>query len=270
MDFFISENSFRVFLPEVQFIEKSEDAYNSRQIRGIMSSQRIDRQGENVIAKGLSFSDFLQNGHFNDNHSQETSAIVGYPEHAEYLKDLSTIDKSLKEVEGWVCRGYLLKGTKRAESIWELAKALQCTPNKRLGFSIEGKVERRKNKTIEKANIRNVAITNSMVNTDCQWNILEKSFYDETIAQKAMTAGYGVSPQTQSNGGAMRVESLEQKKDKRKKLLTKALEDGFEIDGLIKSMDFVLSKRPDFNDEAAAFFVIQLLKKGAKYGYHSR
>jgi len=163
--FFISEGDFRVWLPNVQFIEKSEDDYNSRRLRGIMSTQRIDRQGESVVAKGLEFDDFLHHGHFNDNHSQETSAIVGYPESVQYHKSME--EYGGPKSEGWTCEGFVLKGTKRSDGIWELAKALAEVPNRKLGFSIEGKVIRRNDKTIEKARIRNVAITNCPVNTDC-------------------------------------------------------------------------------------------------------
>lgn len=158
-NYFIGEKDFRVFLPEVQFVEKAEDAdkHNSRKISGIMSTERKDRQGEIVLAKGLDFDEFLKNGHFNDNHSQETSAIVGYPEKVEYHKSLAEWGVN---APGWTCEGYVLKGTRRSDGIWELAQALTGVPNKKLGFSIEGKVERRKDKTIEKARIRNVAITN--------------------------------------------------------------------------------------------------------------
>jgi len=266
MNYFIGEDKFRVFLPDLHIIEKSSDDYNSRQILGIMSSQRRDRQGEDVIAKGLDFSEFMQNGHFNDNHSQATSAIVGYPERVSYHKDLGALDKNLKNIEGWSCGGYVLKGTKRADEIWELAKALSPIPGKKLGFSIEGKVFRRENKTIKSAKIRNLAITSCPVNTDCSWNILEKSFYNEDIAMKALTAGAGTSPATQSGGSALRVESLDSdEKEMIKKRRTKALKKSMDFDGLLKSMEYVLERRPDFEEDAAAFLVIHLLKNG---GYH--
>jgi hypothetical protein len=260
-DFYIDDDSFNVWLPSVEFIEKSGDKYNSRQIVGIMSTSRVDRQGENVLAKGLDISQFLKGGHFNDNHDQATSAIVGYPEEAFYKSDLEVDGES---TDGYICRGYVLKGTKRADAIWELAKALKGNPNKRLGFSIEGKVARRKNKVIEKAVIRNVAITNCPVNTDATWNILEKSFHNEEIAMKSLSAGVGISPATQTNGSALRVESLDSdekdmnKKDKKKKdVLKSAL--GF--DDLIKAMDNILIRKPDYTIEQAAR-VVALMVQG--------
>jgi len=273
-EFFIGESDFKVWLPSVSF-EKAkdlpEDAFNSRRINGVMSTERTDRQGESVIAKGLDFSDFLNHGHYNDNHSQETSAIVGFPEKVSYHKDLSEFGC---KAEGWSCEGYVLKGTKRSDALWELAKALETVPNRKLGFSIEGKVIRRNDKTIEKAKIRNVAITNCPVNTDCTWAILAKSFEEPEIAMKAMTAGYGTSPGSQSGGGAVRAESLEsdlkvlshEEKRKKRKKFADALQRAFTLDfeEMMKSMDWILERRPDMDEEAAAYFIHRLYQKGGR------
>lgn len=272
MDFFIKHNDFRIFLPDVQFIdltksEQENDAYNSRQLKGVMSTSTRDRQGENVIAKGLDFGDFLKYGHFNDNHSQDTSAIVGYPEEAWFEHQIQTPRGT---TEGWIARGYVLKGTKRADAVWELAKALAQTPNKRLGFSIEGKVLRRKNNVIEKAIVRNVAITNCPVNTDATWDVLAKSFYDEDLANKALAAGYGTTPATKTGGAAIGKESLEKIGDERgkkkkdaAKLIVRSL--GWEPEEeIMKAIDTVLEFRPDFEVEAAAELVKHLLFKGVR------
>jgi hypothetical protein len=267
-NFYIGENSFRIWLPDVVFDEqvvKSEnEKYNSRKIFGIMTTERKDRQGEVLVSKGLEFKEFLSHGHYNDNHSQDTSAIVGYPEKAEFHKDLSQF--GLQGVQGWTCEGYVLKGTKRADAIWELAKALQGVPNRRLGFSVEGKVIRRNNKTIEKAVIRNVAITNCPVNTDCNWNVLEKSFHEQDYAIKALSAGFATSPATQTGGGALRTEDLDSKAkkvvDEKKKKRKEALERALKFDDLLKAVDIVLDKRPDFDVDAACYLVSRLLKQG--------
>ena len=264
-NFFISEDEFRVWLPSVAFIEKAgnEDEHNSRKLKGIMTTQRKDRQGEILVSKGLDFSEFLSHGHFNDNHSQDTSAIVGYPEKVEFHNSLK--DFGINS-QGWTCEGYILKGTKKADAIWELAKALQGVPNRKLGFSVEGKVERRADKTIEKAKIRHVAITNCPVNTDCTWEVLEKSFYEPEMAMKSMSAGHGVSPATQTGGGAMRTESLDSDakdvgpldEDKKKKKKVEALIRAIQFDDMMKAMDIVLEKRPDFDEDTAAIFVSNL------------
>jgi len=260
--FYIRKSDFRVWLPDVDFefddpslFEKSEDPHNSRRIRGVMSTITEDRQGETVFAKGLDFNPFLQHGHFNDNHSQSTAAIIGYPERAYYTDSIKM--KKGDKCEGWLTEGYIIKGTKRADDIWDLAKALAKTPDRRLGFSIEGKVLRRKNSCIEKALIRNVAITNCPVNTDCTWDVLAKSFTNEDIACKSLSAGYATAPGAQSGGGALRSESLEQddgkkkKKNKGLKIVMRSLK-LLDPDEIEKAFDWVLECRPDFSDEAAA------------------
>ncbi len=260
MDFYINESSFRVWLPDMVLIEKSADQekFNSRQITGIMSTERKDRQGEVLKADGLDFSEFLSHGHFNDNHSQETSAIVGYPEKAKFHDDLKSIDPKLSGVSGWTVDGYVLKGTKKADAIWELAKALQNVPGRKLGFSVEGKVERRFDKTIEKARIRNVAITNCPVNTDCSWNIFQKSFFESDIAMKSLTTVSGAALQPESlDSDAKRVQELEKKKKQKLEALHKALA----MEDLMKAVDVVLDKRTDFDLDMAAYLVVKLINK---------
>jgi len=282
-DFFIGEEAFRVIVPEVAFFEKADqEEFNSRQIAGVMSSERTDRQDEIVIAKGLDFEDFLKSGHFNDNHSQETSAIVGYPEEVKHHEDLGSVNKALEGAPGWTCRGYVLKGTKRADAIWELAKSLAGNPKKKLGFSIEGKIIRRSDHRIEKARIRNVAITNCPVNTDATWSVLTKSFLDSDFAIKSLSAGYATSPGVQSGGGALRTEDLdsdekdvmEERKRKEAAKLKRAMdalanEIGF--DNLLKAMQVVMEERPEFTEEAAACLVVRkFFAKGASHEHSVR
>lgn len=198
-DFYINEDSFKVWLPDVEFIKSSDadnEKHNSRKISGVMTTQRKDRQGEVLVAKGLDFSDFLSHGHFNDNHSQGTADIVGYPEKADFHSNLKSYSQKLDDVQGWTCEGYVLKGTKKADAIWELALALQNVPNRSLGFSVEGKVERREDKTIARARIRNVAITNcfpgdtSVVGAA---NKVTKRFYSGDMVEIELATGEKIS-----------------------------------------------------------------------------
>jgi hypothetical protein len=260
-NFFVGEDTFRVWLPEVAFIEKSEDNdnHNSRKIKGIMSTQRKDRQGEVLLSKGLDFEEFLHQGHFNDNHSQDTSAIIGYPESVQYHNDLSSFGV---KAPGWTCEGYVLKGTKRADAIWELARALQDVPNRKLGFSVEGKVSRREDKTIKEAKIRNVAITNCPVNTDCTWEIFEKSFHDSDMAKSLMAGGMGQVLATESLDSD--VKKVLQNADKKKKSKVEALMRAIQFDDMVKAMDIVLDKRQDFDEDTAALFVRELFNNKGK------
>jgi uncharacterized C2H2 Zn-finger protein len=177
----LTEGTFHVWQPNsVDLLKGSPDA--EWRIGGYASTEARDRQGEVVLAKGLDFSEFVQFGYYNDNHQQHTAAAVGVPEAAEYHKG-----------KGWYTEGYLLKGVERARQIFDLAKALSDTP-RRLGFSIEGKILERFGDKIVKAIIRNVAITNSPVNTECSWQIIAKSWATD-LEMKALSVGHAIAPE---------------------------------------------------------------------------
>lgn len=162
------EDLFRIDQAGILLVDlsKAEDLDAKRPIGGFCSTEKLDRQDEIVIAKGLDFSEFVQFGYFNDNHKQDTAAILGYPE------------KAKLQGRRWWTEGRLFKGYPPSDKIWELAKVLKQTRSpRRLGFSIEGKVTERDHKNrILKAKVRHVAITNSPVNTECTWDILSKAF----------------------------------------------------------------------------------------------
>lgn len=195
------KEDFLLFFPSSVDIIKGSD--EDRRIGGMASTGSLDRQHEQVLQKGLDFTEFVNHGYYNDNHRQDTAAVVGVPELARFIAG-----------KGWYTEGYLLKGMQRSDEIWTLAKSLSST-RRRLGFSIEGKVQRRDGHRIVKAIVRHVAITNSPVNTDCTWDILTKSFCNNPCDQechgtccdygKALSAGY-----VRGEGGRVLVpESLE-------------------------------------------------------------
>ena len=179
-----------------------------------MSTDHIDRQGEQLLQEGLHFEPFLKGGWFNDNHDRSTDALVGYPDLCE-LRELPNGGK------GYYVEGYLLKGHKRADALWDIAQALQKS-DRRLGFSVEGHIEERDSenpKVVRKAKVREVAITRCPVNTNTGLDVLAKS----------LSAGNAVSnPGTAPGEGfPLRTESLEysggkKKKKKKKKRLTKS------------------------------------------------
>ena len=162
----------------VSFFEKADaEPGKERRIGGIASLETKDRQGETIIQRGLDFSDFLANGWFNDNHSRATDGILGYPEKASFFRKGSTLPNGeTAPANGHWVEGYLLS-TEKADRIWELGQALQKT-KRRLGLSVEGKIERRIGpdyKTIAKALVRNVAVTNCPVHAGARMDVLAKS-----------------------------------------------------------------------------------------------
>ncbi len=215
--------NFQFDIPFEVFAKAGEDG-KERRIGGIVSTDHLDRQSEVLVQKGLDFAPFLKSGWFNDNHDSSTDGLIGYPQTAEMrtLPDGST---------GWYVEGYLLKGSERADRIWDLANALQKT-DRRLGFSVEGSIVKRDEsnpKKVHKAVVREVAITRCPVNTNTALSVLAKS----------LSAGHASptsAPVIPGEGAALRVESLEggeedKKLKKKKKLYRKS-----EVIGFLKAL----------------------------------
>jgi len=248
--YFFGEDHMQVFdfdLP-VSFFEKADaEPGKERRIGGIATLETKDRQGEIILARGVDFSDFVQNGWFNDNHSKNTTDILGYPEQAKFFRKGSALPngETAKAAGHWV-EGYLLN-TPGADKVWELGRALAQT-NRRLGFSVEGKIEKRTGplqKTIAKALVRNIAITNCPVNAGARMEILAKSLQAAGLDEE-MEKMLGMGTATpgapvvgpQSGMGAGRVvtgESLEhdetntaadEDEKKRKKRVKKSMTEG--------------------------------------------
>lgn len=187
---------FHVWQPNSVDLLKGGDTEDRWHIGGYASTEELDRQGEQVLQKGLDFAEFIEHGWFNDNHQQHTAAAIGVPETAEYQRG-----------KGWYTEGYLLKNVQRAVEVYTLAKSLEAeAPHRKLGFSIEGKILERLGNKIVRALIRNVAVTNSPVNTGCTWGLLAKSFADE-IDGKALSVGH--ARDAESGGRVLVPEDLE-------------------------------------------------------------
>ena len=211
---------FQIFAPLSFFQKASAPEGKRRRIAGIISTEKLDKQGEVIVQKGLDFTPFLKEGWFNDNHSKKTADILGYPDSegvkqfqkGDRLPDGSIADSNLTWAEG-----YLLD-TPDADRIWNLGTALsKAGSQRRLGYSIEGNVQRRTgpmNKVVAKAVVRNVAITNCPVGEGTRLETLAKSLDD---VEKGLAMGTSTAPPAtsgpQTGEGAGRVlapQSLEQ------------------------------------------------------------
>lgn len=190
------ENSFSFWVP-CQALQKSKkdgkpkvDAKGRRWIQGIASTSARDLQGEVVDQGGLDFSYFLKRGYFNWDHKTGEDNRVGEPTEAKITKN------------GLWVKGYLYpEGIKKtADDIWNHMHAVKAAgSNRRMGFSIQGKVQRREGTTIRKCWIQEVAVTSCPVNTTT-WAEIAKSLsaqeWDLSTEEeeKAMTAGAGGNP----------------------------------------------------------------------------
>lgn len=183
---------------DCEVFEKAAPDGKERRIGGIVSTDHLDRQQEQLLQEGLDFSPFLKSGWFNDNHSKETDSVVGYPEKCE----MRTLPDGRK---GWYVEGYLLK-TERANKLWELANELQRSGSGRnLGFSVEGSILERDTdnpKKVKKAMVWEVAVTKCPVNDKTALNVLAKSL---AVGHGGSGSGSGVP----GSAGPVSQESLE-------------------------------------------------------------
>lgn len=166
----------------VTFFEKADAPKGEqRRIGGIASIETDDKQNEVLLARGLDFSEFVQDGWFKDEHVKETTNVVGYPDgHKMFQKGEKLPSGETSPAAGHWVEGYLLEGYEPADKLWSLGKALQKT-NRRLGLSVEGRVLKRAgfnksgSRIIAQAKVRNVAITQCPVNAKAKMHVLAKS-----------------------------------------------------------------------------------------------
>lgn len=174
------KDNFKLFLP-VDIVKSTDTQGEEMRIAGYASTNFEDREGDEIIQKGLDISEFLKYGWFNFDH--DNSKILGYPDP----------DKCKVNSKGLYVEGTLLKGVKIAEDLWNTAVALKKSgASRKLGFSIEGVVEK-KNKLgqIIKAKIYNIAITANPVNPTCTFEALCKSMTSDITTQKALDTTSG-------------------------------------------------------------------------------
>jgi len=148
-------------------------------VEGLASTSKKDTDDETVIQKGLDIDYFRERGFFNYNHS---ATLVGFP-----YKEFTLIKS-----DGMFTRGELFKDVPMARTIWTQQVAFQAAGVPRTyGFSIEGRVQKRDDKSIVKAKVINVAISphqkNSGATLTALYKALESSDWD---LLKTLDAGY--------------------------------------------------------------------------------
>jgi len=168
-------------VPVGVWLNKAAPEGRQRRIGGLITTDNRDRQNEIVLQRSLDFEPFKKFGWFNDNHSKDTDGVVGYPDadSLRYVKKGESLPNGqVAPGNGHWAEGYLLE-SERGNKIWDTAMALhKAGGDRRLGFSIEGSIQQRTGKdrkTIAKASVRNVAVTNCPVNTDTRLETLAKS-----------------------------------------------------------------------------------------------
>ena len=227
---------------EVPVISKAHDETKRRYLKGVASTPTKDLQDETVVQKGMDLRYFLQYGFLNDDHKPGPENKVGEPTHAE-IKQVK--DSGGNSLTGMWLEGFLWPegAHEGADHIWTLAKALKkADSNRKMGFSIQGKVLRREGSKIIKAWIQDVAVTISPVNTGTWLELVEdidkslirtveeKDFLFKSIStpicdseemieeleNKALSAGYGSAIGTESLEESLKVQLYSSRTPSRK------------------------------------------------------
>lgn len=158
-------------------------------IKGMASTGRLDLGNDIIDPKGIDISYFVEHGYINDNHDGDK--IIGYP-----TNNCKVID------EGLYVEGKLFKDNPNVKKYIELADNLEKAGSQRkVGLSIEGAVKSRNindNRVIESVIITGLAVTMAPCNTDATIDEIVKSF----------VTGYGTTPETQQDAGALRREQI--------------------------------------------------------------
>jgi hypothetical protein len=174
---------------------KGADKTGKRWISGIASTDAKDLQGEIVDQQGINFDYFLKHGWFNNDHKPGFENKVGQPTECKVTK------------QGLFVKGYLFEKHQVADSIWDLMSSLDNTQaDRKVGFSIQGKVTRRDGNKIKECWISEIAITACPVNhtTWCDiakslssqpWDLNKDNDKNET-KNKALSAGSVVVPES--------------------------------------------------------------------------
>ncbi len=187
----IDEDTFSFWMPaQAVVLTKSKkdgaDEEGRRWIQGIASTSSKDLQGEIIDQQGIDFSYFLKHGFFNWDHKEGPEEKVGEPTECKLTKN------------GLWVKGFLWKNKKRSDGIWEFMNSIASSgSDRRMGFSIQGKVKRRQGHIIKECWIQDIAITACPVNT-ATWAEIAKSLSaqtwdltksEEEDESKAMVAG---------------------------------------------------------------------------------
>lgn len=195
----ITLKNFNVYLPadRVETISKSGDNHNGNIIiSGYASTGSRDFQGEIVEPSGLDISYLVDNGWIDYEH--DTDQVIGVPTKNTYVDD-----------HGLFLEAELFHTMPQVKSIVELYHNIKDNGiDRNLGFSIEGQVLERDEEddsVIKQVLITGVAVTKNPANPNATWTMLTKSLFEDS-AKKALEAGHGISPQTQTDGASFRSE----------------------------------------------------------------
>ena len=203
--------NFDVFVP-IDTIKKSSDISKTKNgnyiVAGYASTGNIDLDGETIEPEGIDY-DYLMGPNGFIDYEHDVDNVIGFP------TDNTHVDEN-----GLFLEAELFGDDDDVKKMIKLYKNLKSSSaNKSLGFSVEGIVGERESyddNVIKQVSITGVAVTKHPANMEATWELLHKSIISpndkskrELIAKSGpMEAGVGISPETQTDGAALRPEAF--------------------------------------------------------------
>lgn len=188
-------------------------------MKGYASTGKKDLQQEQIDPAGIDASYLISDGFIDYEH--DTNQVIGVPTKNTHV-----------DSKGLFLEAKLFKNMPQVQDIIKLYHNIKDNNiDRNLGFSIEGNVIERDEddeSIIRQVQITGVAVTKNPANTDATWELVTKSLYStKSLAtdnnkvsnkkpmlsmsvkvNKALEAGHGITPSTQTNGAAFRTEQF--------------------------------------------------------------
>lgn len=160
----MTANDYRFWLPLSKSGEETIKGQRVHVIEGIASTEDPDLQNEIVVQKGMDFEPFLEEGYLNWDHREGPENIIGEPLEARIIEGPSLYVK-----------GFLYPDVERAIAVSNLLKSQRLRKsNRKLGWSVEGRITERDSNRLKKSIVQHIAVTHQPVNT-ATWAELVKS-----------------------------------------------------------------------------------------------
>lgn len=188
-------------------------------MKGYASTGKKDLQQEQIDPAGIDASYLISDGFIDYEHDPDQ--VIGVPTKNTHV-----------DSKGLFLEAKLFKNMPQVQDIIKLYHNIKDNNiDRNLGFSIEGNVIERDEddeSIIRQVQITGVAVTKNPANTDATWELVTKSLYStKSLAtdnnkvsnkkpmlsmsvkvNKALEAGHGITPSTQTNGAAFRTEQF--------------------------------------------------------------
>lgn len=156
-------NNWRFFVP----CERDEELVKGerkRLLKGVASTERMDKHEEEMVLSGMDFGPYLESGHLNWDHMKGPQYILGKPLEAKIVVDGSKFRKGISGPAFWhLCELY---DTEPGRAAWELLNVEKDDAARQHGFSVEGAIHQTKGTKLLKTRVDDVALTPKPANID--------------------------------------------------------------------------------------------------------